>query len=174
MPFIAAERFAWTEPPPPDRVKMPQDHLLPYEFARDQRPSQHTPERALLLAVLADAVDIVTGSGKRTEHSTRQSLLRADTVRWFFSNESDFVFAFLTICDLFDFNAGKIRAALNLQSIEHPPMRRRGRRQIWSEGKRRRVKEEGARHEARGLSKKSESDSRLPPHASRLEEDPCG
>jgi len=115
------------------------DHLLPYEFARDQRPSQHTPERALLLAVLADAVDIVTGSGKRTEHSTRQSLLRADTVRWFFSDESDFIFAFLSICDLFDFNAGKIRAALNLQSIECP-VRRRGRRQIWSEGRRRRVK----------------------------------
>jgi len=40
---------------------------------------------------------------------------------------------------LFDFNAGKIRAALNLQSIECP-VRRRGRRQIWSEGRRRRVK----------------------------------
>ena len=135
------------------------------EFAAVYGKNNLAPEVALMLAVLADAVDVVTGAGKRSEKAVRGYLVE-ETTRWFFdpAPPDHWPFTFRNICERFHYDGEKIIAALRLvdEPAKAQPLRPHGRRQIFGERKgRARYDCKGERREARGVS--SGSDSSLAP-----------
>ncbi len=77
----------------------------------------------LMLAVMADAIDSVRSG--LASHVHHRQLAAADDQAWFASDDSDYVFAFETICDYFDFDASAIRRALAVRSRGGASCRRR-------------------------------------------------
>lgn len=80
-------------------------------------PSQHearidtaTPEKRLMLAVLADAIYTYRRTAKATDDRARR--LFVETARWFATPETGEPFAFQTICDILGLDANYVRRGL--------------------------------------------------------------
>lgn len=87
------------------------DVLLTEQYIENfRRKTPLEPEKALLLAVLEDGVrcfqdNILPGNRKK-------QLLFEEAEAWLFSNESNGVFSFVSICTLLGFDPGYIRRGL--------------------------------------------------------------
>lgn len=116
MPFIMAERFDRDMPAPGAlRVSGP-DCLLSGEFFAAQRSSSIEPYKRLKLGVLEDAVYVIQGKAKRSEHDSKTAHLVFETTIWFLAEEpSRWPFTFLNICDVFDLKAATIIESLGLK-----------------------------------------------------------
>jgi hypothetical protein len=87
------------------------DVLLTQQYLDNfRRKTPLEPEKALLLAVLDDAVrcfqDNVLSQNKKKQ------LLFEEAEAWLFSDESDGVFSFVSICALLGFDPGYVRRGL--------------------------------------------------------------
>lgn len=87
------------------------DTVMPREFLATYKRTLHLdPERALMLAVLVDAVtcfqDYLFASGK-----SKRTLFR-QTEEWLFEEDHLYLFSFENICDLLGFNPDYLRRGL--------------------------------------------------------------
>lgn len=73
----------------------------------DRTPVRDSPERRLLLAVLADALDVCERYGSaRGGEAGRRAL---EVERWVASEAMDTPFAFVRICEALEINPGPVR-----------------------------------------------------------------
>ncbi len=79
-----------------------------FKVYRQIKPGES--ERKLMLAVLVDAVQTYQKFVVST--STRGKVLFRETETWFWSQDSDGLFSFLHICEVFGFDAALFRRAL--------------------------------------------------------------
>jgi hypothetical protein len=87
------------------------DILAPHQYLKNcQRGSPAEPEKALMLAVLAEAVD--TYQRFALSESSRGRLLFREAEAWLWDEKPDSVFAFRSICELFGLDPGFLRRGL--------------------------------------------------------------
>lgn len=82
--------------------------LLP--FSGEAPVDDATPEKRLMLAVLAEAVFTFRRTAGAAD--VRRRRLFTETARWFASSSTDETFAFATICDTLGLDAEYIRGGL--------------------------------------------------------------
>jgi hypothetical protein len=89
----------------PEALLVP-EQLLPSQLARPRRDSLICGEKALLLAVLEDAI--------RCLDTCARSQIRAarDAERWVRADDHAWPFSFVNVCAHLDIDAGRMRAAL--------------------------------------------------------------
>ena len=95
-----------------DTVRQPlaPDFMLPPQFfGRDARRRRESGERRLLVAILIDAMNI---RQRRCRLRRNAPALQRETERWFASRERRWPFAFESICDTLELDAGRIRRLL--------------------------------------------------------------
>src|ERR1700752_521241 len=97
--------------------------LLPSQyFQHDERRKLLNGEYRLLFAVLADAIrSYAANIGAR---SGEQRLILAELRIWFYSADSERLFAFESICDLLGIQAEIVRKCLRTISVRSLPTRR--------------------------------------------------
>ena len=87
------------------------DPLMPAQwFADAGRAAAMQPEKRLMFAVLSDAVDIVM-----TPHGTtniRRRMLFHETAAWIRSDDREWPYSFVNLCDALGFDADRLRAGL--------------------------------------------------------------
>lgn len=87
------------------------DTLLPAEyFSRLRRSSSLEPEKALMLAVLEDAISSFTENVSAEQ--VNKKLLFSETEEWISDKGSDWIFSFENICEVFELNPQYMRRAL--------------------------------------------------------------
>ena len=87
------------------------DVLAPHQYLKNHwRRNPLEPEKALLFAVLAEAVD--TYQRYAFSRSSRGRTLFREAEVWFWSEEPDALFSFLSICDVFGLDAEFLRRGL--------------------------------------------------------------
>jgi hypothetical protein len=91
--------------------------MLPAQFFR--RPGWQA-EKRLMLAVLEHALATVH---RRRARGTRRARAVADAEDWFASRDTGWPFAFESICDALDLDAGAIRGRLARAPGQEPPGR---------------------------------------------------
>ena len=74
------------------------------------RVGDGAPERRLMLAVLSDALAILTRRGEFATGCNRR--LEWETRDWFMSDDISWPFSFLNVCDVLDMNAVSVRRHL--------------------------------------------------------------
>lgn len=84
------------------------ERLLPVQAEVYRAPL--TPEQRLMLAVLGDVVDELQRYA--TVRDRRARRLFADAERWVTSNDVEWPFAFLNVCEALDLDAHRVRTAL--------------------------------------------------------------
>jgi hypothetical protein len=90
------------------------DHSVPIpplasQFLYAQKES--TPERRLMAAVLADAVDILQ-RGQAYHEDRELTYLYHDAVAWITAERNAWPFCFVALCEALGLNADKVRAQL--------------------------------------------------------------
>src|SRR5919108_2567736 len=84
------------------------DILAPYQYLKSQRRTEPAaPEKALMFAVLADAIE--TYQKFAAAKSSREKTFFREVEAWLWNEESDAVFSFLNICEVLQLNAGSLR-----------------------------------------------------------------
>ena len=87
------------------------DPLMPAQwFADAGRAAAMQPEKRLMFAVLSDAVDIVM-----TPHGTtniRRRMLFHETAAWIRSDDREWPYSFVNLCDALAFDADRLRVGL--------------------------------------------------------------
>ena|SRR5919106_4123629 len=84
------------------------DILAPYQYLKTQRQTEPAaPEKALMLAVLADAIE--TYQKFAAAKFPRGKTLFREVEAWLWNEESDCVFSFLNICELLGLNPAALR-----------------------------------------------------------------
>jgi hypothetical protein len=87
------------------------DPLMPAQwFADAGRAAAMQPEKRLMFAVLSDAVDIVM-----TPHGTtniRRRMLFHETAAWIRSDDREWPYSFVNLCDALGFDADRLRVGL--------------------------------------------------------------
>jgi hypothetical protein len=87
------------------------DILAPYQYLKSQRRTEPAaPEKALMFAVLADAIE--TYQKFAAAKSSREKTFFREVEAWLWNEESDAVFSFLNICEVLQLNAGSLRRRL--------------------------------------------------------------
>lgn len=87
------------------------DTLIPAQYLATFRRRFHLdPERALMFAVLEDAIICFQDNFAAT--CKRKRNLFHDAEEWIFANESHYLFSFENICDTLGFDASYIRGGL--------------------------------------------------------------
>lgn len=87
------------------------DILAPHQYLKNcQRTNPAEPEKALMLAVLAEAVD--TYQRFAFSESWRGQALFREVEAWFWGKEPDSLFSFLSICEVFGLYPGFLRRGL--------------------------------------------------------------
>ena len=94
----------------PSRSALGLDPALILSAQEGGRIDAATPERRLMLAVLADAIYTYRRAAGATDASGRR--LFAETADWFASSSTADPFAFLTLCDALGFDAAYMRSRL--------------------------------------------------------------
>jgi hypothetical protein len=83
------------------------DTLLPSQFWAALADPRTEPEKRLLVAVLEEAIAlVVNGAGSDGSAAVREA------ERWFASDEHCGPFAFASVCDVLELDAGRVRQAL--------------------------------------------------------------
>ena len=86
------------------------DVILPVQFYQSMGRRGLSSEQRLMLAVLADAINIVQNS--RMRHGPRAGQLCSEAQRWIFSTRDDGIFSFEHVCDALSLNASSLRRRL--------------------------------------------------------------
>jgi hypothetical protein len=79
-----------------------------FSVYRQNKPG--VPERNLMFAVLVDAVQTYQKCG--FSHSVQNRALFRETKRWFWSDDDDGLFSFVSICEVFGLDALLLRRRL--------------------------------------------------------------
>ncbi len=88
-----------------------EDTLVDGKYWRVYRQGEsYNAERKLMFAVLLDAIQ--TYQKFSDSKSTRGKILHREAEAWFWSEESEAVFSFVNICDVFGLNPGAFRRHL--------------------------------------------------------------
>jgi hypothetical protein len=96
-----------------------------------RRSNFSIPEKSLLFAVLADAVETYQQSA--FSNSRRKQVLFREAEEWFSSDEADYLFSFKGICEALGFNCAFLRRGLILWTANYQEHRaRRPKLQIHS------------------------------------------
>jgi hypothetical protein len=90
-----------------DEARVPPDTLLPAQLTR---PAAHHPERALVAAVLLDAVECFLRHREATTRRHRR--LFEDAEQWIFGTDGVAPFSFEDVCDFLSVDADCLRTAL--------------------------------------------------------------
>ena len=103
------------------------DHMLPVQFSELlQQPTERTPERRLMAAVLEDATRaFCQNAGAQT---TRAGRILGETSEWFESSDVSWPFSFENVCDALALDPAWIRRLLRRWLATHalstqPPLR---------------------------------------------------
>lgn len=132
------------------------DLILPSQFFELVGKSRFTSEQRLMLAVLADAINILHDG--RGALSARKRRLFVDAARWVMARGSNVPFSFDNVCDALDISAEALRNRLGSlgggAADSRPPMARlrlkeAGRLQHITANRNRRVKRTGPLHARR-------------------------
>jgi hypothetical protein len=91
--------------------------VLPAQISWGARRWRHLPTRALMLAILEDAILCIERGRRRRHHHTRQ--LAAEAESWVCSDSREWLFSFASICDVLGIDADALRDRL-LPNVEHP------------------------------------------------------
>ena len=95
----------------PTLVSFEPDILAPYQYLKNYRSAHPVEsEKALMLAVLAEAVD--TYQRYAFSASSRGRALFREAEAWFWSEEPDSVFSFPIICSVFGLDPGYLKRGL--------------------------------------------------------------
>src|ERR671923_2286086 len=87
------------------------DILAPYQYLKSQRRTEPAaPEKALMFAVLADAIE--TYQKYIAAKSSRGKTLLREVEAWLWNGESDCVFSFLNICEVLRLDPASLRRRL--------------------------------------------------------------
>ncbi|HEY7322422.1 MAG TPA: hypothetical protein VIE89_33065 [Candidatus Binatia bacterium] len=87
------------------------DILAPHQYLKNYRSTHRVEsEKALMLAVLAEAVD--TYQKYAFSESSRGRTLFREADAWFWREEADSVFSFPVICEVFGLDPGFLRSGL--------------------------------------------------------------
>jgi hypothetical protein len=87
------------------------DILAPQQYIKNyRRTNPAEPEKALMFAVLAEAVD--TYQRFAFSESCRGQALFREAEAWFWGEESDSLFSFLSICEVFGLDPAFLRRGL--------------------------------------------------------------
>ena len=87
------------------------DMLAAYQYLKTQRRTEPAaPEKALMFAVLADAIE--TYQKFAAAKSSRGKTLFREVAAWLWNEESDCVFSFLNICELLRVDPTSLRRRL--------------------------------------------------------------
>jgi len=86
------------------------DIMLPAQFGPRARRVVLDPSHRLMVAVFENALDII-----QKHYAARDAKLRAlfdETREWFFSDDREWPYAFLNVCEVLSLNAGYVRFGL--------------------------------------------------------------
>lgn len=134
------------------------DLILPSQFFELVGKNRFSCEQRLMLAVLADAINIL--HDWRTSGSVRKRRLFADAVRWVTTRENNVAFSFDNVCDALEINSEALRRRLSHIIAGSPADSRPSLARL-------RLKEAGRlQHMTVNRSRRSKASSR-PVHASR-------
>jgi hypothetical protein len=98
------------------------EQLLPAQFAHARRDSVMCGERALMLAVLEDAIRCLE------DGTRRESLLVRETLAWIRADDHEWPFSFLNLCANLEIDAGSLRRELLRRAARRrAPAGKRGR-----------------------------------------------
>jgi hypothetical protein len=87
------------------------DILAPHQYLKNYRCTHPVePEKALMLAVLAEAVD--TYQRFAFSDSSRGRALFREVEAWFWGEDPDSLFSFLSICEVFGLDPGFLKRGL--------------------------------------------------------------
>jgi CheY-like chemotaxis protein len=87
------------------------DILAPYQYLKIRRRTEPAaPEKALMFAVLADAIE--TYQKFAAAKSSRGKTLFREVEAWLWNEQSDAVFSFLNICEVLQLDPGSLRRRL--------------------------------------------------------------
>ncbi len=112
------------------------DTVLPAQFWTALADPRTEPEKRLMVAVLEEAISLVVNGAAR-DGDERGAAVR-ETERWLASDDRAGPFAFVSICDVLDLDAGRVRQALQGWQRRRRRFRRprlqagRGRHQVRS------------------------------------------
>jgi hypothetical protein len=96
--------------------------VLPAQMSWGARCDGNTSgARALMLAILEDVMLCIERGRWRRHPRTR--LLAADAEKWVRSDSREWIFSFVSICDVLEIDADALRVRL-LTNVGHPPRER--------------------------------------------------
>jgi hypothetical protein len=95
------EKISWLQP----YADMAEDH-----FERLQRREYQEPERALIFALLEDAVACYQKYCSARDRAGMQRF--RDAEHWIMEETDDWLFSFANVCDLLGLNPGRLRQGL--------------------------------------------------------------
>jgi hypothetical protein len=87
--------------------------LLPSQFADRARPTEHSGEKRLMAAILADAVQCYL-KNHHGRGAAAQILFR-ETETWLESHDQRWLLSFENVCDVLGIDADRLRGALRAQ-----------------------------------------------------------
>jgi hypothetical protein len=97
------------------------DPVMPTQWYADAgRAAAMQPEKRLMFAVLSDAVEIVM-TGRATTNVRRRMLFH-ETLAWIRSDDREWPFSFVNLCDALGFDPGRLRAGLTRFGDELPQL----------------------------------------------------
>jgi hypothetical protein len=97
------------------------DPLMPAQWYADAgRGAAMQPEKRLMFAVLSDAVDIVMTPRGTT--NIRRRMLFHETAAWIRSDDREWPYSFVNLCDALGFDPGRLRAGLARFGDELPQL----------------------------------------------------
>ena len=87
------------------------DPVMPAQWYADAgRAAAMQPEKRLMFAVLSDAVDIVMTASATT--NIRRRMLFHETAAWIRSDDREWPYSFVNLCDSLGFDAERLRVGL--------------------------------------------------------------
>jgi hypothetical protein len=102
------------------------DTVLPEQFFDTMRRSEHLePEKALLLAILQDAIDSFIKYRFASDKVGKERFLEAR--QWITETGNDWIFSFANVCELLGIDPQFLRRGL-LESVDKMVSDRKGRR----------------------------------------------
>jgi hypothetical protein len=114
-----------------DLAMMVADHTLREQYSSTYRRGAFLePEKALLLAILQDAIDCYHKYRSAKNREGKEMLHEAE--RWLMKDEDDWIFSFRNVCELLGFDPEYIRRGLleeQQRQSSLPPQRNKPRRQ---------------------------------------------
>ncbi|HLY36878.1 MAG TPA: hypothetical protein VKU61_02510 [Candidatus Binatia bacterium] len=86
------------------------DLLMPSQFHAPASESWWPGEKRLMLAVLADAIEVLTKGARAND--LRRRLLFEDAVEWLADDDTKWPYSFVNVCAVLGLDAAAVRSAL--------------------------------------------------------------